>query len=149
MTIERHADWFGVVRTHWRRTTGFLLASREPCLSIRKTEIQAVRGRSLVGREVQELEGWTPPRSWLLAVILCPGDDVNPIVAWARRHKVDPDRVWFYLHTTTPIEVLRPWADAGHDTAQATTVSDWKELHKLYGLALNDRVYADWHSARE
>ncbi|HLE48384.1 MAG TPA: hypothetical protein VI818_08815 [Candidatus Thermoplasmatota archaeon] len=145
MTPDRHADWYTVVRAHWRKTTGFLLASREPCLTIRDQELASVKGRSLSSRDPKDLAGWAPPKSWILGVIVCPGDRIDGVVAWVRGHRADPNRVWFYLHPTTPLETLRPWADAGFDTDQAATVSSWRELHKLYGLALNDRVYGDWN----
>lgn len=144
MTADRHADWFEVVRANWRRTQGFLLASREPCLTIRRQELVAVKGRSLASRDASDLAAWDPPVSWILGVLLCPGDSIAPIIEWVRRHDVPGDRVWFYLHPATPIETLRPWAEAGFGTDQAATVANWRELHKLYGLALNDRVYADW-----
>jgi hypothetical protein len=69
---------------------------------------------------------------------------MDGIVAWAKRHKVPGDRVWFFLHPTATASTLRSWRDAGFDTDQAAVVSNWRELHKLYGLALNDRVYSDW-----
>lgn len=144
MTLDRHANWYEVVRRHWRRTKGFLLASREPCVTIRDQELRAVLGRSLATRNPEDLAKWTPPESWILGVILCPGDRIDEVVAWLHRHKADPGRIWFYLHPATPPETLRPWVEAGFETDQAATVSSWRELHKLYGLALNDRVYADW-----
>lgn len=144
MTLDRHPDWYTVVRTHWRRTTGFLLASREPCLGIRQAELRAVRGRALASRDVNDLLDWKPPESWLLAVILCPGDAVQPVLDWVRKHKADPSRVWFFVHRDTDIVLLHPWADAGFPTDQVDVVSTWQALHKLFGLALNDRVYADW-----
>ncbi len=149
MTPDRHADWYTVVRKHWRQTTGFLLASREPCLTIRGQELASVKGRSLSSRDQEDLAGWTPPTSWVLGVILCPGDRIEAVVAWIRKQRADPSRVWFYLHPSTDAETLRPWLDAGFDTDQAATVSDWRELHKLYGLALNDRVYSDWKADEE
>lgn len=145
MSVDRHPDWYGTVRANWRRTTGYLLASRAPCLTIRDEEIEAIRGnRILVGVSPEGLSKWTPSGSWLLAVLLCPQDDVAAIVAWTRRHKADARRVHFFLAEGTDPEVLRPWKDAGYATDRVDVVASWKELHKLLGLALNDRVYEDW-----
>lgn len=144
MSIDRHPDWYTVVRGHWKQTTGFLLASAEPCLSIRDQELESVGGRALASRSPKDLERWNPPRSWILAVIVCPGDSLQPVVDWVHRHRADPDRVWFFLHPRTDPAPLRSWLEAGHDTVHVDSVSNWQELHKLFGLALNDRVYADW-----
>lgn len=135
MTLDRPAGW--------TETRGFLLASTEPCLSIRDEELAAVRdNRVLVG--VDDLADWEPPESWLLGVVLCPGDGVAPLVAWMSRRRRDADRVRFYLHPETPVEVLRPWAEAGLPVRRVQAdIASWQQLHKRFGLALNDRVYAD------
>lgn len=144
MSIERHPDWYETVRANWPRTTGFLLASQDPCIKIRGEELDAVRGRRvLVGVGPESLATWVPPESWLLAVILCPGDDVEALLVWAKRHRVDSGRVMFFLHPKADAEILRPWRDAGYSTARVDTVASWPLLHKLFGLALNDRVYED------
>lgn len=149
MSVDRHPDWFGVVRMFWNRTTGFLLASREPCLQIRDRELMAVRGRALASRDVADLARWQPPDSWLLAVIVCPGDSIDPIVEWTKRHRADPTRVRFFLHPAASPSVLKSWQAAGYPTDRVDIVADWKELHKLFGLALNDRAYADWKHLAE
>jgi hypothetical protein len=69
---------------------------------------------------------------------------VRPVVDWLRTTGGLPERVWFYLHPETPDEILRPWADAGFAIDQVEFVKDWRQLHPHFGLALNDRVYADW-----
>lgn len=145
MTIDRHPDWTTVVRKHWHRTTGFLLAGRQPCIASRDQELAAIQtNRSLVGHELQELLRWRPPESWILGVLLCPGDEVTSVLEWVQKNRVGTDRVWFFLHKRTEHEVMRPWTDAGHPLDRVDVITNWKELHKLYGLALNDQVYADW-----
>lgn len=123
MSHDRHRGWYETIRRHWRKTRGYLLASSQPCIDIRDRELHAVKGRSLASRDPQNVARWTPPESWILAVILCPGDDVRPIVEWVRAHDADPDRVWFYLRPTTPTEVLTPWVEAGQRPDQVATVS--------------------------
>lgn len=145
MSIERHPDWHETVRANWRKTTAFLLASREPCVKIRDEELEAIQGnRVLVGFGPESLATWTPSGSWLLAVIACPGDDVQAVVDWVKRHRADAERVMFFLHPKADPEILRAWHDAGYPTDRVDVVSSWRVLHKLLGLALNDRVYEDW-----
>lgn len=146
MTVERGPDWARVVRDNWHRTTAYLLASTRPCIEIRDDELDAVRDRRvLVGVGPKDLEDWSPSGSWMLAVILCPGDSTEHLAAWAKEHRIDETRVHFYLHPDTPWDVLKPWDDAGFPTDRVDDdVDSWKRLHRLFGLALNDRVAKDW-----
>lgn len=66
------------------------------------------------------------------------------LLAWVKRHRADPARVMFFLHPMVDVEVLRPWRDAGHGTDRVDVVDSWRRLHRLLGLALDDRVYEDW-----
>lgn len=144
MSLDRHPSWYDVVRKHWARTTGFVLASHGPCIEIRDQEIASVRGRALVGRDLRDLERWRSPSSWLLAVLVCPGEDLAPLAEWMRRERPDPSRIWFFVHASATLAPLKPWTDAGLSLHQVDVVSSWQELHRLFGLALNDQVYADW-----
>lgn len=146
MRSDRRPGWHDVVRRHWQKTTGFLLASTEPCVEVRDDELAAIEERRvLVGLSIEDLEAWDPPRSWLLGAVLCPGDSTEPLAAWAKDHDVDPSRVHFYLHPDTPWSALLPWDDAGYPTDQVDDdVDSWTRLHRLFGLALNERVVKDW-----
>lgn len=144
MSVHRHPDWYAIVRDNWSKTTGYLLASRQPCIAIRDKEIESVKGRVLVGRSGEDLAGWDPSGSWLMAIIVCPGDQIDDVVEWFLRSKADPARAWFFLHIDTKATVLRPWEEAGFHADQVDWVKAWQGLHKSFGLALNDRVYADW-----
>lgn len=147
MTPDCAHDYSSIVRSNWKQTTGYLLASRQPCLDIRDDERRSVQGRVLVARDASDLTHWVPSQSWVLAVIVCPGDSLDSLAAWVQRHRVDTSRIWFFLHPTTPLEALRPWSDAGHPTDQVDVVEDWRRLHKLFGAALNDQIYLDWADA--
>lgn len=144
MKPDDFPSWHATVRAHWPKTTGFLLAFRQPCIAIRDQEIQAASGRVLVAGGIEDLEEWRPPKSWILGVLICPGDDVGPVAQWIQARKADASRVWFYLQPDVEVSVLEPWEQAGHPADQYDSAADWKQLHKRFGLALNDQVYADW-----
>lgn len=137
-----------VVRAHHEKTVGYLVASREPCIRIRDDEVASVRRRlvPLSPEDVAELE---PPDSWIMAVVLCPGDDASVIARWLGKRR-DPARVWFFAHPGVDLDAaLAPLRAAGHALAQVDTVRSWRELHPLFGHALNDQVYADFASKIE
>lgn len=139
---SRPAGYQDVVKRHWRETKGYVIASRQPCIRIRDDEVKRIK-RVLVATGFDGLP-LDLPKSWIVAVILCPGDDLGAVLTWARRHKVQGSRVWFFLHTGVDPETLRPWKDAGFKTDQAEVVKSWEDLHRSFGLALNDQVYADF-----
>lgn len=144
MNRDDFPSWHAIVQAHWPKTTGFLLAFREPCIAIRNQEMQAVTGRVLVAGDIEDLVNWRPPESWILGVILCPGDRVEPVFRWIQARQKDAGRVWFYLHPDVDVAILRPWEQAGFPADQFDVAPDWKHLHKRFGLALNNQVYADW-----
>lgn len=147
MHLRAHPDWHDVVAANWKRTTGFLLAFREPCITIRDDEIASIRkNRVLVDLDASSLASWRPPASWMLAVILCSDDDVAPVVDWVGRWKAEPARIHFYAHADTdPFQVLRPWADAGLPPPRVEEgVSSWRHLHKRFSLDLSIRILQDW-----
>ena len=150
MIAGRSADWYATVRDNWQRTTAFLLAGSHPCLRIRDEEMEAIKAnRVLVGLDHRDLQAWEPPSSWMLAVLVCPDDDLAPLVAWAEEHAIDAGRVHFYLHPDTPWTVLQPWAAAGLPTDRVDDdISGWERLHRLFGLALSERIVLD-HGARD
>lgn len=149
MSDGRGPGWYETVRRNWKKTTAFLLAGRHPCLTIRDDELDAIRdNRVLVGLSFEDLEAWSPEGSWMLAVLLCPGDSTEPLVDWAEEHSIDPSRVHFYLHPETSWEVLRAWHEAGYPTDQVDDdIDTWERLHRLFGLALSERIVKDWADA--
>lgn len=142
-------DFYEVAWKNWKKTTAFLLAGSEPCISIRDDELDAIEGnRVLVGLGFEDLAAWQPSGSWMLAVLLCPGDSTERLAAWAAEHEVDPGRVHFYLHPDTPWRVLETWHEAGYPTDQVDDdVDAWERLHSLFGLALSNRIYKDWKAS--
>ncbi len=146
MIIDRHPDWSQTVRENWTKTTAFLLASAQPCIAIRDEEVRAIKAnRVLVGLSASDLEAWHPPSSWMLAVLVCPGDTTLDVTAWVRSRKADPRRVHFFLHPGTKWGALDAWADAGFPIVSLDDdIASWERLHKRLGLALSDRIVADW-----
>lgn len=140
---KRPSGYHDVVKAHWRQTKGYVLAGRQPCIQIRDDEVKRIN-RVLVATHPDDLASLKLPKSWVMAVLLCPGDTTNDLAAWARQHRIQTSRVWFFLHPRTDPEALRPWRDAGYRTDQADVVATWKDLHPLFGLALNDQVYSDF-----
>lgn len=144
--MTRPRDFSEVVRENWERTTAFLLAGSEPCVEIRDDELEAIQGnRVLVGRSFEDLEAWDPSGSWILAVILCPDDSTQRLADWALERGIDAHRVHFYLHPRTSWDALEPWNEAGFPTERVDDdVDSWQRLHRLFGLALSERIYQDW-----
>lgn len=141
---DRPDDYATVVRRHHHRTVAWLLADQPPCTDLRTDEIERIE-RDLRPLRSDGLSGWTPGRSWLLAVLLCPDDDLGPLVDRLTALAPDDlDRVRFYAHPDTDIvAALRPWYAAGFGDPPLEIVSDWKSLHPPFGRDLNDRVYRD------
>lgn len=147
MDLKEYPDWHDVVRSNWKKTTAFLLSFSEPCITIQAQELEAIRrNRVLVGLDAASLEKWTPPASWMMAVVLFPGDDVGPLLAWMHRHEADPDRIHFYAHPTTDaFTVLAPWAKAGLPFPKVDEdMATWVRLHKRFGLDLSVQILKDW-----
>jgi hypothetical protein len=136
-------DFASVVAKHWKETTAYIVTGREPCVSIGRDEVLHVE-RRLVPVAWDEVARLRPGRSWLMAVILCPGDDVEGLARWAASK--DATRVHFYLHARAHLKQLAPWRDAGLPLDHVDDgVRSWGALHKVLGWDLNMQVYDDHH----
>jgi hypothetical protein len=134
-------DFASVVAENWRKTTGYLVAGHEPCIQIGQDEVRHVR-RRLVIVDLAAIENVQPEGSWFMAVIVCRGDDLSGLAAWAARF--DVSRIHFYLHTKADTAQLVPWRDAGLPLDRIDEGhSSWRSLHKVLGWDLNVRVYDD------
>lgn len=146
MHLKDIPGWRDTVARHWRDTTAYLLALSEPCITIRDDELAAVReNRVLVGLDSKALSDWRPTDSWFMAVLLCPGDDLRPVIRWVEQQQLDASRIHFYVHREEDVHgFMAPWHDAGLPTTQVDAgIPDWKALHRLFGLHLSDRILAD------
>ncbi len=85
------------------------------------------------------------PRSWLIGVLLCPGDDTRVIADWASSLPApEVGRVRFYHHPDLDlVAALEAWYDAGLPDPRTSEVWNYKTFHKQFGRHLNDQVYRD------
>lgn len=140
----RPSDYASLVRANASRTKGFVLADSGECLDIRDAEIARIQ-RSLRPITSKELEVLELPPSWLLGVILCPGDDMARVAAWTSQLPAsDRERVRLYPHERCDlIAMLAPWYAGGLDDPRADEVRDFATFHRFFGNDLNDQIYAD------
>ncbi len=134
-------DFARVVRENWPKTVGYLVAGEPPCIQIRDDEIQHVH-RRLVPIGLASVEDVKASGSWFMAVIVCPGDDLSGLAAWAAGQ--DARRIYFYLYADADASQLRPMATHGipiHHFSDGH--NDWTDLHKVLGWDLNVLVYDD------
>lgn len=134
-------DFAAVVRRHWRETTGYLVADREPCITVAHDEIRHVK-RRFEFVALENVPALTPLGSWFMGVIVCPDDDLTGLAQWAQKN--DASRVHFYFHKDTHLRQLTPWQEAGLSLDNIESeITSWRALHKLLGWDLNLQVYDD------
>ena len=146
MNLKDIPNWRDTVATHWRDTTAYLLSLREPCITIQRDELRVVQAnRVLVGLDAKALNAWKPTKSWFMAVLLCPGDDLEPLAVWVERTGADPARIHFYVHREQDVQgFMRVWHAAGFPTdAVDSGIEDWRRFHRLFGLHLSTRILLD------
>lgn len=143
---EEERTYAEVVRAHRMDTVAYVLADAGDCLGIRDDEVANVSGRNLVPVDSENLPDLDPEGSWALAAIVCPGETVEALAAWAdARPREDLERVWVYLHRDVdPRRAMAPWAKADLPPVDADIVADFPTFHRRFGNDLNDRIYADW-----
>lgn len=135
------ADFAAVVAENWRLTTGYLVVGREPCITIARDEQRHVR-RRLILHALEEVDTLKPSGSWFMAAIVCLGDDLSDLSAWAGQY--DATRIHLYLHADAKTEQLVPWRSAGLPLDRVDQgFTTWGSLHKVLGWDLNVRVYDD------
>lgn len=144
-----------VVRAHMHDTKLFVLSGahgtawRDEALRT----IPPPRGRYGRRREPLEadaLDSLSASPSWTLAVLVGPGHDLGPLVAWARRSPVTfRSRVRFYvLPGADVIAAVEPWRVGVSPVVDATEVPDVKRLVSLMLNQLIDQIVDD-HSVRK
>jgi hypothetical protein len=134
-----------VVTKHHSDSDAVLVAAQEPCISIAYDERENVAGRSFRIEHPDGLADLMLRESWIMAVLLCPGDNASLVAAWVRAGNRDPRRILFYVHPrTNPRKALAPWRESGLPVHSTWTVRNWRELHRHFGAAWNVRVFDDF-----
>lgn len=137
-----------VVAAHHKESDAVLVAGREPCIGIARDERDKVSGRSFRVVAFADLPKLKVRKSWIMAVLLCAGDDAGAVAQWVMAGDRDPRRVIFYTHPATDLRAaLAPWHAAGLHVHATWTVASWKALHKHLGAHWNVRIWDDFRSA--
>lgn len=133
------------VRPHLKETIGYVLATSGDRLDVQKREIQAIKNRLFKSLRPDDLAGLRLPPSWILGVLLCPGDSTDTVAAWASAlAAVDRGRLRFYfLGGTDAGAAMRAWTQEGLGPVAYTNVSTWQHFHHRYGADHAIRVYQD------
>lgn len=143
--MPRRPDYAATVREHHPDAEGWLVASREPCITIRGREVQHVDRVLRPTGPTGLPDPGDLPRSWMLAVLLCPGDDTALVAAWASSIPAgERDRVRFYHHPDVDLTgAFEAWYAAGLADPRTFEIQDFKTFHKQFGRHFNDQVYRD------
>ncbi len=136
-----------VVQKHWRSTPAYVVANVPPCLGLRDQAILP-KGRRYEATAFGDLASITPPKSWAMAVILCPGDTLDDVAAWAMRHKVEDGNrsLFFHVAGVDLRAALAPWREAGYGLPLLVEVETWLDMARVLGQHLNNTILRD-HTA--
>lgn len=140
----RADDWTRVVQANWKKVTAFIVSSAHPsCVKMAADEVSAI-DRVMQHVALAGIRALKPPRHWFMAVIVCPGDDLTALAAWARGQ--DAQRIHFYLHKDASVKSLTTWRDAGLPLTriEEERFTAYGRMHKKLGLDLSDQVYVDF-----
>lgn len=121
-----------------------MVASSEPCRSIRDQEVARIR-RQLRALEPEDLPRTIRAPSWMVGVLLCPGDGTETVARWAvALLEADRERVRFYHHPRVDlVAAFAAWYAGGLPDPVRAEVSDFKSFHKRFGWDFNNQVYRD------
>ena len=139
-------DFVAVVRTNQSRTVGWVVASREPCLTVREDEALLI-DRAFKPLRPKHLHQVKFPSSWYVGVLLCPGDDVAEVATWfAGLPDADRARVRFYCHPDCDLATaFAAWVKLGLPppvTVELPSMT-FAAFHKRFGRDHAWRVYLD------
>lgn len=139
--------WHETVRKHHKRTVGYVLARSEPCLATRDLEVsdEYIYGRDFQALGPGDLDGLDLPESWFLGVLVCPGDDLSEVAAWAvQLEERDVDRIRFYVHDDADlVPAFKPWYAQGLVSPKTEPLVLGPRFHKTYGKDHGNQVVRD------
>ncbi|MBI2078330.1 MAG: hypothetical protein HYT80_08195 [Euryarchaeota archaeon] len=142
-----------VILAHMHDTQTFLASGKAPCDRIRDEEAAATRprgtpqrtGRRIRPLGIEEVKALRPEGSWLLAVLLGPGDTLAPVAAWASRlAPADQRRIRVFHHPDVDLPVaLGPWPEATLGAVSVDLAPNQVVLHHALGQYINERIWLD------
>lgn len=137
-------DFAKVVGAKHAKSTAYVAASSDDCLRIRDAEAKKVN-RRLKAIAPGDLAAIRFPKSWMVAIVLCPGDDTGDVAAWAKSLSAgELERIRFYLHgRTDPAKAFSEWYRAGLGDPKTADMEDFNSFHKVFGWDFNNQVYGD------
>lgn len=150
MTGASPTDYKPVIDAHKHESLAVLLASEAECMQ--DSENFAVAGRRF-RTEQGSAFAFDPPERVVALVLVCPGDDLHPIMAWIQDHGISPsERVLLVYHPGCDLyEVLRPWYEVFDKDPIAYEMTaypgrrpnaKWTVAQKV-GQWYNDWIYLD------
>ena len=140
----RADDWTRIVQSSWKKVTAYIVSSAHPsCVKMASDEVSEIN-RVMQHVALADIHAVKPPRHWFMAVIVCPGDNLSGMAAWASDK--DARRIHFYLHKGASAKSLAIWRDAGLPLTriEEERFTVYGRMHKKLGLDLSDQVYADF-----
>lgn len=133
-----------IVRRHWRETTAYVLASEPPCLGLRDQTVLP-KGRRYDAKALRDLATLRPGKSWVMAIILCPGDTLQQAADWAVKHRADGERfILFHIRGVDLRGALAPWRDAGYGLPLLVEVETWLDMAGVLGQHINNVILRDY-----
>lgn len=144
MVDGKPADYVPVIKANWKNNHAYLLASSGNCIDGWKTF--ATRGRNFI-KPLGALPSVAPPSKTVIGIVVCPGDDLAPVMAWIAKHRIAPaERVLIVYHPSCDmVEILRPWYKMFDVSPLVLEVTKWPgdRVNKRFGEWYNDWIYLD------
>ena len=136
-----------IIRRHWKDCPTYLVANQPPCLDLRD-QAALPKGRRYEASSFATLAALRPPASWAMGVILCPGDTLEEVAAWALSNKVqDANRILIFHRTDVDLKAaLGPWRQAGYGLPMLVEVETWVDMAQILGRHVNNTILRD-HTA--
>lgn len=146
-----------MIVAHKHDTTLYVMAESEDCIPRRdalvsripppRTTSEGQYGRRVVAIGPDGLGPIPTAESWCLAVLVCPGDRMERLIAWARGGLEAPHlaRIRFYVQPShDPFEALASWTSDVAPTADVSQPANENALMRLVLFHLNGQIYADF-----
>lgn len=133
-----------VVRPRFEDCDGIVVAASGECLKIQAQE-EDIPGREFKGLRPGDLDDLELQGSWLVGILLCPGDHTKAIAAWASTlGPSNVDRVRFYYLPNVDLgDAFEAWYETGLLDPLTAEVEDWPSFHQTFGRDHSNQVYED------